>query len=163
MSDTEEIRLTLTQESDYAFRIAFDETSLDDLHTDEPSPLGADSGPNPSRLLVAAVANCLSASLVFALGKYKNSVNGVVTRATARMARNEQKRLRIAHIDVAIKLPDAAADYAQIDRLLEQFENFCIVTESVRSGVPVDVSVHDATGAVLHDSSAEAAETQDPP
>lgn len=152
MSDDQEISLTLTQESDYAFRIVFDETPIPDLHTDEPSPLGSDSGPNPSRLLVAAVANCLSASLIFALGKYKNTPKGVVARTRARLERNEHKRLRISHIDVVIELPDAAADYAQLDRLLKQFENFCIVTESVRAGVPVDVRVRDATGTLLHDS-----------
>jgi organic hydroperoxide reductase OsmC/OhrA len=149
MSEAEEVRLTLTQESNYAFRIAFDETSLADLHTDEPPPLGEDSGPNPSRLLVAAVANCLSSSLLFAMRKYKNSPEGLVTRAIAKLARNEKNRLRIVQIDVTLELPDAAAKYAQIDRLLEQFENFCIIAESVRAGVPVKVSVTDSTGQTL--------------
>ena len=150
MSETQEFTLTLTQESDYAFRIEFDDTAIPALHTDEPAPLGGDSGPNPARLLVAAVANCLGASLLFSLRKYRNTPGTIVTRAKARLERNEHKRLRIAHIDVAIELPEAAADYAQIDRLLQQFENFCVVTESVRSGVPVDVTVRDAAGVVVH-------------
>lgn len=154
MSESSEFSITLTQETDYVFRIAFDESSIADLQTDEPAPLGSDSGPNPSRLLVAAVANCLSASLVFALRKYKNSAEGMVTHATAKMERNEQNRLRIGQIAVTIKLPDAASDYAHIDRLLQQFENFCIVTESVRSGVPVTIRVQDVTESVLHDSAA---------
>lgn len=152
MSETQEFTLTLTQESDYVFRIEFDDTAIPALHTDESAPLGGDSGPNPSRMLVAAVANCLGASLLFSLRKYKNTPGTLVTRAKARLERNEHKRLRIAHIDVAIELPDAAADYAQIDRLLQQFENFCVVTESVRSGVPVAVTVRDAAGTVVHDS-----------
>lgn len=149
MSESQEFSLTLTQESDYVFRIAFDETSIPELHTDEPAPLGGNSGPNPSRLLVAAVANCLSSSVLFSLRKYKNSPDGIVTRATARLERNEQNRMRIGQIDVAIKLPDAAANYAQLDRLLGQFENFCVVTESVRAGVPVTVSVTDSAGQML--------------
>ena len=152
MSATQQFTLTLTQESDYVFRIEFDDTAIPALHTDESPPLGGDSGPNPSRMLVAAVANCLSASLLFSMRKYKNTPGTIVTRATARLERNEQNRLRVAHIDVAIELPDAAADYAQIERLLQQFENFCVVTESVRAGVLVDVTVRDATGSVLHDS-----------
>ncbi len=152
MSETSDFTLTLTQESDDVFRIQFDDTAIPALYTDESSPLGGDSGPNPSRLLVAAVANCLRASLLFSLRKYKNTPGTIVIRATARMTRNELKRLRVAHIGVAIQLPDTAADYAQIERLLQQFENFCVVTESVRSGVEVDVTVRDVAGAVLHDS-----------
>lgn len=155
MSEADEFTLTLTQESDYAFRVEFDETTIPSLLTDEPSPLGGDRGPNPSRLLVVAVANCLSASLLFAMRKYKNTPGTIVTRARARTQRNEQGRLRIEHVDVAIDLPDTAADYKQIERTLQQFENFCIVTESVRSGVPIDVSVRDGTGAVLHSSAAK--------
>ena len=156
MGETHDFTITLTQESDYAFRIQFDDTDIPALHTDESPPLGSNSGPDPSRMLVAAVANCLSASLLFALRKYKNNPGSIVTRATARLERNEQKRLRVAHMDVAIQLPDTAADYAQVERLLQQFEDFCVVTESVRTGVAVDVTVRDASGAVLHDSRAPA-------
>ncbi|NCT69013.1 MAG: OsmC family protein [Rhodanobacteraceae bacterium] len=150
MSEVQEFSLTLTQEHDYAFRVAFDDTSIPALLTDEPAPLGGDAGPNPSRLLVAAVANCLSASLLFALRKYKNTPATIVARAQARLERNEQGRLRVTHVGVTIELPEAAADYQQIERLLQQFENFCIVTESVRHGVAVDVTVRDAAGTVLH-------------
>ena len=152
MSEIQEFSLTVTQESDYAFRIEFDDTAIPALHTDESAPLGGDSGPNPSRLLVAAVANCLSASLLFSLRKYKNTPGTLVSRARARLERNAHNRLRVAHIDVAIELPEPAADYAQVERLLQQFENFCVVTESVRAGVPVDVTVRDAAGVLVHDS-----------
>ena len=56
MSDNDSIRLVLEQEGPYAFRIEFDGTSLEALHTDEPAPLGAGAGPNPSALLLAGVA-----------------------------------------------------------------------------------------------------------
>lgn len=150
MSDEQIIRLTVEQEQDYAFRIRFDETSLPDLLTDEPSPLGTDTGPNPSRLLLAAVANCLTASLLFALRKFKNQPGPLVTTATARMGRNEQGRLRVEHIQCDVKLAEAAADHASMERILAQFENFCVVTESVRNGVDVTISVSDAGGNLLH-------------
>jgi len=150
MSTTESIRVSLTQESDYVFRIAFDDTLAPDLLSDEPEPLGGGSGPNPSRLLVAAVANCLSASLLFALRKYKNTGGPIVTEAHADLERNEQGRLRVARVVAKIHLAGNASDYMQIERILAQFENFCVVTESVRHGIDVDVSVIDASGAVLH-------------
>lgn len=155
MSETQEFTLTVTQESDYVFRIAFDDTPIPELVTDETAPLGTDHGPNPSRLLVAAVANCLSASLLFALRKFKNNPGTLVTRARATLGRNEEGRLRVQHIAVTLELPEAVADYQQAERLLAQFEHFCVVTGSVRDGVPVEVNVRDRDGKLIHHSEAE--------
>lgn len=150
MSDTQRIRLTLEQEDDYAFRIRFDETTIADLMTDEPEPLGKGEGPNPTRLLLSAVANCLSASLLFALRKFKNAPGKLVTHATAELVRNEQGRLRVGHIHADIRLAEAGATHASLERILAQFENFCVVTESVRHGIEVSVSITDADGVQLH-------------
>ena len=150
MSDTQTIRLTLEQEDDYAFRIRFDETSIADLMTDESAPLGKGEGPNPTRLLLSAVANCLSASLLFALRKFKNSPGKLVTHATAELTRNEQGRLRVGHIHADIRLAEAGDAHASLERILAQFENFCVVTESVRHGIEVSVSITDADGVQLH-------------
>lgn len=152
MSTTQRISLSLTQESDYVFRIVFDDGAIPELITDESAPLGTDRGPNPSRLLLAAVANCLSASLLFSLRKFKNAPGTLVTHAEAELTRNAEGRLRVGHIGVTLELPETAAEYHQIERLLQQFEQFCVVTESVRQGVTVDVRVRDAQGTVLHES-----------
>jgi organic hydroperoxide reductase OsmC/OhrA len=150
MSDTQTIRLTLEQEDDYAFRIRFDETTIADLMTDESEPLGKGEGPNPTRLLLSAVANCLSASLLFALRKFKNGPGKLVTHASAELVRNEQGRLRVGHIHADIRLAEAGTAHASLERILAQFENFCVVTESVRHGIDVSVSITDADGVQLH-------------
>ena len=152
MNDTASITLTLTQESDYSSRITFDGSALPDLITDESAPLGHDLGPDPTRLLAVAVGNCLSSSILFAMRKFKNSPGTIVTHVRADSARNPHGRLRIVRIAVEVDLPESATDYAQIERILAQFEDFCIVTQSVRAGVPVEVSVRDAEGAVVHAS-----------
>jgi len=41
----------------FAFRVSFDKTQFATLSTDEPAPLGRDTGPNPARILAAAVGN----------------------------------------------------------------------------------------------------------
>jgi uncharacterized OsmC-like protein len=146
MSDEQEIRLTLRQETDYAFRIEFDGTGLDALRTDEPEPLGSDSGPNPSRLLLASVANCLCASLLFALRKYKNSPGPISAVIKAKQERNAEGRLRIPRAKVELRLAEAASEYQHLERILEQFEEFCVVTQSVRDGMQVDVQVMDSGG-----------------
>lgn len=150
MSESQTVSITLEQEDDYAFRIRFDDTTLAELMTDEPEPLGKGEGPNPTRLLVSAVANCLSASLLFALRKFKNSPGKLVTHATAELVRNEQGRLRVGHIHADIRLAEAGTAHASLERILAQFENFCVVTESVRHGIDVSVSITDADGVQLH-------------
>ncbi len=147
---TETVRLHLEQVHDYEFRVRFDGTELDPLLTDEPAPLGAGNGPNPSRLLLAAIANCLSASLLFALRKFRNQPGPLHAEVIGTLGRNEAGRLRVQHVEVRLQLSDVAADVQQLERILGQFEAFCVVTESVRSGIPVQVRVLDGSGSVLH-------------
>ncbi|RAP58400.1 OsmC family protein [Oleiagrimonas sp. MCCC 1A03011] len=150
MSETQTFALSLEQVDNYEFRVRFDDTSVPDLLTDESAPLGGDAGPNPSRLLVTAVANCLAASLLFALRKFKNDPGPLRAEAKATMDRNDKGRWRVARVAVDLQLSDAAESLEHLPRILEQFEDFCIVTQSVREGVEVDVRVTDAQGAVVH-------------
>jgi uncharacterized OsmC-like protein len=149
MSETQSFSLSLEQVDNYEFRVRFDETSMPELVTDEPPPLGEEAGPNPSRLLVASVANCLAASLLFALRKFKNQPGGLTATAKATMARNEDRRWRVDRVQVDLHLSDDADSLEHLDRILDQFEDFCVVTQSVREGVDVDVHVHDGQGKSL--------------
>jgi len=107
---------------------------------DETSPLGDDTGPNPAALLAAALGSCLSASLVFCLRKARIEPEGVTADVTARIVRNDRGRYRIGDVDVelALSLPDGVQGS---ERCQQIFEDFCIVTESVRHGIPVSVRV----------------------
>lgn len=53
---------------------------------------------------------------------------------------------------VDLQLADVASALEHADRAFAQFENFCIVTESVREGIPIEVNVRDAAGAIVHTS-----------
>ncbi|MBS3936445.1 MAG: OsmC family protein [Sulfuritalea sp.] len=139
---------SLEQQDDYAFLVRFD-NDLPALLTDEPPPLGGNAGPNPARLLAAGVANCLGASLLFALRKFRNEPGRIVATVTVQMGRNEQKRLRIARMDVALRFGAPAAQMAQLERILATFEDYCVVTQSVQAGFPVGVTVQDGSGARL--------------
>ena len=149
MSTEKPIRVTLEQDGDYAFRVSFDDTALEPLLTDESAPLGHDRGPNPSRLLLASVANCLVASLLFALRKQRNQPGKLRAEITASLVRNADGRLRLPRALVELQLPEGNEHYLHLDRVLEQFEEFCIVTQSVRHGIDVRVTVKDANGHVL--------------
>jgi organic hydroperoxide reductase OsmC/OhrA len=144
--------LELEQGEGFEFKVKFDWPGVDELLLDEPEPLGKKRGPNAARLVAAAVANCLSASLVFCLRtKFKQNPGPVKAKVTARLARNERGRFRIAGLDVRIDLADEAAALGHFERCMEQFEDFCIVTESVRQGIPVAVRVVDSAGRTVHE------------
>jgi uncharacterized OsmC-like protein len=143
MSDlvVNEITISVRQVQDYQFLVTFDKESMGQLQTDESTPLGQESGPTPTRMLGAAVANCLSASLLFAFRKAGVPVGDIETTVTVQTVRNEAKRLRIGKMVVTIdpKLDPADLEKAKSARGI--FETFCTVTESVKSGIPVEVKV----------------------
>ncbi len=150
MSEVGKFTIHLEQEEDYAFRVKFDIKKADDILMDEPPPLGERNGPNASRLLAAAAANCLSASLMFCLAKEDVPANSVKTEATCTLVRNEKKRLRVGRLDIRITAGDELLQSKKLDRCMTLFEDFCVVTASIREGIPVGVEVVNAAGEVLH-------------
>lgn len=136
-----EFTLELELLRDYRFEVRFDWADVPPLELDEPEPLGDQAGPNASRLLAAAVGNCLSASLLFCLHKARVPPEGVNTRVRGRLVRNDHGRLRIGGLEVDLNLIGAGADAKRLQRCLGVFEDYCVVTASVREGIPVDVHV----------------------
>jgi uncharacterized OsmC-like protein len=137
--------IRIAQVGAYVFTVDFG-AALPDLLTDEAPPIGGGTGPVPEQMLIAGVANCLCASLVFALGKFRQDAQGVAAEASCRVARNPEGRLRITGIDVRIRLGADSGSMPRIDRVLAQFERFCTVSESVKAGIPVAVTVEDGGG-----------------
>ena len=113
---------------------------------DEPPPLGTGSGPPAAAVLGAAVGNCLAASLEFCLKRSHVPVEGLSARVTTHVTRNEQGRFRVSGIDVELTPDLGESQPERVQRCEEIFEQFCTVTESVRKGIPVNVTVNQPTG-----------------
>jgi uncharacterized OsmC-like protein len=134
-----EIRLTLAD--GYTFDVDPSQTGAAPFVIDEPPPLGAGKGPNPVRVLASAVASCLGASLLFCLRKSRVEVQGLSVRASGIMGRNERGRLRVSGVAVELRPVLATEDLDRLARCVEVFEDYCVVTQSVRPSMDVSVTV----------------------
>lgn len=138
----------LTQVQHYQFDLDFGLPGTT-WRADEPPPLGEGAGPSPVQLLAAAVGNCLSASLLFALRKFKQAPEPLSCTVQSQTGRNSEGRLRVLSMTARLTLGVPAAQLEHLDRVLSSFEAYCTVTQSIAQGIPVSVSVLDAQGAVL--------------
>jgi uncharacterized OsmC-like protein len=142
MATDRDQHVTLTLARGYEFIADFpDLPEPTSIRLDEPAPLGADRGPNAAAMLGAAVGNCLAASLTFCLRKARASIDGMTAHVTTHVTRTDAGKFRINGIDVELVPSVDDADAAKLDRCDRLFEDFCIVTASVRRGIDVNVTV----------------------
>jgi uncharacterized OsmC-like protein len=139
-------RIELTLDEGYSFRVDPGQAGAQPFVIDEPPPLGAGHGPNPVRVLASALASCLGASLLFCLRKARVEVKALSVHATGTMGRNERGRLRVASVAVELRPTIAEADVDRLDRCVGVFEDYCVVTQSVRPALEVKVTVTPVTG-----------------
>ena len=144
--DIQTVRLTQVQ--DFQFDVDFG-TAGPPLRADEPAPLGQGLGPSPVQLLAAAVGNCLSASLLFALRKFKQAPEPLSCAVQADVGRNAESRLRVLGLKARLTLGAPASTIEHLDRVLGSFEGYCTVTQSVSPAIPVTIEVFDALGTRL--------------
>jgi hypothetical protein len=70
----------------------------------------------------------------------------MTANVVAHVDRNEQGRFRVTGIDVELNPEVLEGDRQRQERCQKLFEDFCIVTESVRRGIPVNVKVAEGAG-----------------
>jgi uncharacterized OsmC-like protein len=150
MTEHPQFTVTLERIDGYEFEARFDWSQAGPIVLDEPEPLGASKGPNASRLIGAAVGNCLSASLLFCLEKAKQQVRSIDTRVVGTVRRNERGRQRLAQLDVQLTLDVGCEQPERVKRCLELFEEYCVVTENLRKGIEINIAITDPDGADLY-------------
>ncbi|MGA1288174.1 MAG: OsmC family protein, partial [Rubrivivax sp.] len=97
----------------------------------------------------AAVGNCLSDSLLFALRKFRQQPEPIEAEVQAETGRNAEGRVRVLKIEATLRLGVPAASLEHLDRVLATFEAYCTVTQTVGASVPITVRVVDRDGVVV--------------
>ncbi|MHC1591434.1 MAG: OsmC family protein [Candidatus Helarchaeales archaeon] len=133
----------LELEKEMIFRCDMGIMKVEECYIDETNQEAIDKwGPDPTKLIAAAVLGCLSASFIFCLQKKKLTIEDFSGDATVVIARNEHDLLRIKEINVKLKpKTDDPAIKKRIEQCKKIFERYCTVTESVRAGIPVNVDI----------------------
>lgn len=137
--------VSLEWRDELIFKLSFDNPSLSDILIDEKNK--ADSpdaeGPAASKLLLSAVMGCLNASFLFCLQKSRVPFKSMKAKGIATIIRNEEGYLRIKQIDVEL-MPEIEIEKGipRMENCFERFHNYCTITESVRNGIPVNVTIN---------------------
>lgn len=143
MSDEERsFNVSLRREKGFLFEVDFGLEGVDKLIMDESEPVGEDKGPNASKVLAAAMGNCLTASLLFCLQKARAEVGIIETKVDGVLRRNKEGRWRINEINVEISPEIDPSFNSQFERCNKLFEDFCIVSQSIEQGIPINVKVN---------------------
>ncbi len=140
---TSSFTIKMKKTGEMQFTTIFDK-DFPELLFDEPESVsgGLDQYPNASRVLTAAVANCLSASFTFCANKMRVPVIELETTASCTTDRNEEGYLRIKNISVEIHPTfDSEAEGKKQKRCIDIFRNYCVVSKSVEEGIEISVYV----------------------
>jgi len=149
--EDKQVEVRIEHIKDLQFKVIFDSVGFEML-MDEPEPIGNNEGPNPSQILSASIGNCLSASLMFCLKKARAEINGLKTKIQTKILRTDKGRMRVGESSVEIVLDVNEGQESRLGHCLDLFEDYCIVTQSVRNGIDVDVQVKNTSGEILFDS-----------
>lgn len=124
------------------FNVKFDLPDAPDLMMDEPPMFGGEGiGPNAARLIAAGVGNCLAASLTFCLRRAKADLKGMNAIVHVTIGR-EEGLLRLQKLDLELHPRLGTEDSLEkLKKCKNLFEKYCMVTESLRRGLPMNVEV----------------------
>jgi len=128
------------------FKVKFDLENLAEMS------VGGDAAPGASRLVAAAAANCLSASLLYCVAKNNPPAGSLKARAVCSLVRNSKGRTRIAGIAITLEVNRELEQAARLQNCLNLYEEFSVAAQSLRHGFPVDVQVLNRQGEILHQS-----------
>ena len=145
MSESHEFEYTIgmKRKDNYKFEVDFESDQIPSLLMDEPPsiPGGEGQGPTASMCLAVAVGNCLSASLTFCATKKQVEILELITTVKVIRKRNEKGFWRIAEMQVNLEPKIADPTDAKFEKCKEIFENYCIVSQSVKDGIPLKIDV----------------------
>ncbi len=113
---------------------------------DEPQQFhGDDRGPSSIEYLCVGIGGCMGTSLVYCLKRFKATFSKLAVKAAAEIHHvppNRMLRVTALHVNFTIT-PNPATDdnIENIKECYEHFAKYCVVTQSVKQGIPFDIKL----------------------
>nr|MDO8134905.1 OsmC family protein [Candidatus Njordarchaeum guaymaensis] len=137
------VELSLKWIGDAELAVKFDKLESYKQSIEAPPEFGGKGkAPNPDRLLTAAVGGCLTLSLLVNLQVAKLNPKELNTKVKATIVPGDKGLPRFKSIDVELKPAfEGAINKDILKKVIDHFQNYCTVAQSVRKGIPVNVIV----------------------
>lgn len=143
MSNELKSKVGLKLEEQMLFKCDLGQIKMHNLYIDERKKKRNDKiGPSPVKLLALSVLSCLLASFEFCLEKKNLELSDLEGKAEIIIARDKKNFWRVKKIDIDI-LPkiDNPEMRKRVDQCKRLFEQYCIISESLRKGIEINVNL----------------------
>jgi uncharacterized OsmC-like protein len=135
----------LKHKEDCQFDVRF-RTKEGDLLMDKPFQVGVGYGPEAVTMLTMSTTYCMTASLNYYLKKARVEPTTLRARGHVDMRLTEEKFRRVKGMEIDIRIEVTEKERKRLERALERFTDFCIISESIRGSFPITVRVHHPWG-----------------
>ncbi|MHA2289486.1 MAG: OsmC family protein [Promethearchaeota archaeon] len=113
-----------------------------DFNVDEPASFhGTNLGPSAVEYLLIGIGGCLGTTFIYCLQKRNIELESFEVEVDGKLTHTGPKLLlRLVNIAVDLKYkPKETTPAVGIDECIKEFKDFCIVTNSIAKGIPIDV------------------------
>ncbi|MFX1447417.1 MAG: OsmC family protein [Promethearchaeota archaeon] len=130
---------------DYNKNLHFKATARNfkNFNVDEPISFhGTDLGPSAIEYLLIGIGGCLGTTFIYCLQKNNIELEKLEVVVDGKLSHTGPKMfLRLVNVDVDLKFTamEASSD-VEINRCINEFTEYCIVTNSIANGLPIHIN-----------------------
>ena len=117
---------------------------FNDIQVDEPEAFhGTDKGPSPVEFFLIGIGGCLGSTFAYCLQKQNVEIDTLEVVVDGQLKHVGPKlSLKLVNIEAELLITARDTDSSEkIEKCIKSFREYCIVTNSITQGVPLDVKV----------------------
>jgi len=117
---------------------------FDEIHIDEPESFhGTDKGPSPVEFFLIGIGGCLGSTFAYCLQKQNIEIDALEVVVDGHLKHAGPKlSLKLVNIEAELLISAKDDDNSEkIELCIKNFQDYCIVTNSITQGVPIDIKV----------------------